>query len=137
MEDLNAKGMLRNHKLAKSISEACFGDMRRIMTYKAAMYGRNLVFVGRFYPSSKKCHNCGYIKNDLELSDREWICPQCGERHDRDVNAAVNILVEAERLLGLSSPEFTHVEKPTMDDKERFVPLKSSVSLSREKNVLQ
>ena len=75
MEDLNVKGMLRNHKLAESICEMNFGEFRRILEYKARWYNRRIVFVDRFYPSSKTCHNCGYVNKELKLSDRQWICP--------------------------------------------------------------
>ena len=99
MEDLNVKGMLRNHKLAESISEMNFGEFRRMLEYKAKWYDRQIVYVDRFYPSSKTCHNCGYIKKDLKLNDRQWVCPQCGEVIERDYNAALNILDEGLRIL--------------------------------------
>ena len=99
MEDLNVKGMLRNHKLAESIQEMNFREFRRILEYKAKWYNRKIVCVGRFYPSSKTCHNCGYINKQLKLSDRQWLCPQCGEVIDRDYNAALNILDEGLRIL--------------------------------------
>ena len=99
MEDLNVKGMMRNHKLAESISEMNFGEFRRMLEYKAKWYGRTVVYVDRFYPSSKTCHNCGYIKKDLKLKDRQWICPQCGKVIERDYNAACNILDEGLRII--------------------------------------
>lgn len=99
MEDLNVKGMMRNHKLAESISEMNFGEFRRMLEYKAKWYGRIVVYVDRFYPSSKTCHNCGYIKKDLKLSDRQWVCPVCGKTIERDYNAACNILDEGLRIL--------------------------------------
>ena len=105
MEDLNVKGMVRNHKLAESISEVNWGEFRRILTYKAAWHGRQLVFIDRFYPSSKRCNHCGYIYKELTLKDRQWVCPECGSLIDRDYNAALNILEEGERIIGLSSPE--------------------------------
>ena len=105
MEDLNVKGMVRNHKLAESISEVNWGEFRRILTYKAAWHGRQLVFIDRFYPSSKRCNHCGYIYKELTLKDRQWVCPECGSMIDRDYNAALNILEEGERIIGLSSPE--------------------------------
>ena len=105
MEDLNVKGMVRNHKLAESISEVNWGEFRRILTYKAAWHGRQLVFIDRFYPSSKRCNHCGYINKGLTLKDRQWVCPECGSLIDRDYNAALNILGEGERIIGLSSPE--------------------------------
>ena len=105
MEDLNVKGMVRNHKLAESISEVNWGEFRRILAYKAAWHGRQLVFTDRFYPSSKRCNHCGYIYKELTLKDRQWVCPECGSLIDRDYNAALNILEEGERIIGLSSPE--------------------------------
>ena len=99
MEDLNVKGMMRNHKLAESIQEMNFGEFRRMLEYKAKWYGRQIVYVDRFYPSSKTCNHCGYIKKDLKLSDRQWVCPQCGEVIERDYNAACNILDEGLRII--------------------------------------
>ena len=116
MEDLNVSGMLRNHKLAESIQEMNFGEFKRILEYKANWYNRKIVYVDRFYPSSKTCHNCGYINKQLKLSDRQWVCPQCGEIIERDYNAALNILDEGLRIIGPSSPEFTLVDYSTVDD---------------------
>ena len=99
MEDLNVKGMLRNHKLAESIQELNFGEFKRMLEYKANWYGRKLVFVDRFYPSSKTCNHCGYVNKKLKLSDRQWICPDCGEIIERDYNAALNIRDEGIRLI--------------------------------------
>lgn len=99
MEDLNVKGMLKNHKLAESIQEMNFGEFKRILEYKANWYNRKIVYVDRFYSSSKTCHNCGYINKRLKLSDRQWVCPQCGEVIERDYNASLNILDEGLRIL--------------------------------------
>ena len=99
MEDLNVKGMLRNHHLAKAISEVGFYKFKEILVNKALINDKKVVFVDRFYPSSKTCSVCGYKKRDLRLSDREWVCPICGTKHDRDINAAVNILFEGKRML--------------------------------------
>ena len=99
MEDLNVKGMLRNHKLAESIQEMNFGEFKRMLEYKANWYNRKIVFVNRFYPSSKTCHHCGYVNKQLKLSDRQWKCPQCGEIVKRDYNAALNILDEGLRII--------------------------------------
>ena len=99
MEDLNVKGMLRNHKLAGSIQELNFGEFKRMLEYKANWYGRKLIFVDRFYPSSKTCNHCGYVNKKLKLSDRQWICPDCGEIIERDYNAALNIRDEGVRLI--------------------------------------
>ena len=117
MEDLNVQGMLKNHNLAKAIQEVGFYRFKQILEDKARNNYKELVFVGRFYPSSKTCHKCGYMNRELALNDREWICPVCGEHHDRDLNAAINILMEGERIIGVRSTEFTLVEKPTVDDR--------------------
>lgn len=99
MEDLNAKGMMKNHNLAKAVSDASFGEFSRLLEYKCAERGRTFVKVGRFYPSSKTCSACGHRLDVLPLSVRTWGCPACGVHHDRDVNAAVNILTEGKRIL--------------------------------------
>ena len=134
MEDLNVKGMVKNHNLAESICEMNFGAFRRILEYKARWYNRKIVFVNRFYPSSKTCHNCGYVNKGLKLSDRQWVCPQCGEVIERDYNAALNILAEGLRIIGSSITEFTLVDYPTMDDRLSNEALKSSDRLKQEVN---
>ena len=133
MENLNVKGMLRNHRLAESIAEMNFGEFRRMLEYKARWYNRKIVFVDRYYPSSKTCSHCGYKYKDLTLSIREWTCPECGTKHDRDINAAVNILHEGMRLLGSSTTEFTLVDYPPMDDRSEM-DLKSNDRLKQEAN---
>lgn len=92
IEDLNVKGMMSNHKLAKSIQELSLYEFRRQLEYKCKWYGRQLIVIDRFYPSSKTCHNCGHIYKDLKLNEREWICPHCCKLIDRDYNASLNIL---------------------------------------------
>lgn len=99
MEDLNVQGMLKNHKLAKAIQEVGFYRFKSVLQSKALVNDKQVVFIDRFYPSSKTCSCCGYKKRDLKLSDRFWTCPNCREYHDRDLNAAVNILHEGERLI--------------------------------------
>jgi putative transposase len=97
VEDLNVKGMVRNRRLALSISEAGFGEILRQQDYKCEESGGLMVKVGRFFASSKTCSNCGVV-NTLTLSDRKWICTGCGTIHDRDFNASKNIETEALRL---------------------------------------
>ena len=92
LEDLNVKGMMKNHRLARQISDVAWGEFVGMLTYKADLNDKEIVKIDRFYPSSKTCHNCGYVKKDLKLSDRKWVCPECGANLDRDVNAAMNIL---------------------------------------------
>lgn len=99
MEDLNVQGMLKNHHLAKAIQEVGFYKFKETLVNKALVNNKQVVFIDRFYPSSKTCSVCGYKKRDLKLSDREWVCPQCGTKHDRDINAAMNILLEGQRIV--------------------------------------
>lgn len=96
---IHAKGMVRNRRLAKAVSDASFGEFARLLEYKCAERGRTLVRVDRFYPSSKTCSACGHRLDALPLSVRSWDCPACGAHHDRDVNAARNILTEGKRIL--------------------------------------
>ena len=91
-EDLSVKNMMANHCLAKSIGDASWGELVRQLTYKAGWYGRKLVKIDRYFPSSKTCSHCGYINEGLTLDQREWECPRCQENLDRDLNASQNIL---------------------------------------------
>jgi len=128
IEDLNVKGMMKNHKLAKSIQELSLYKFKEIMKYKAKWFNREIIEIDRYFPSSKLCSNCGYKNDDLTLKNREWVCPQCGQTHNRDINASINILNEGIRIykekIGLSSPELTLVENTTLVG-----------SLKQEKNV--
>lgn len=91
LEDLNISGMIKNGNLAKSITDVGWNEFARLLEYKAEWNGKNVVYIGRFEPSSKMCSFCGTINAELKLSDRIWTCETCGEEHDRDHNAAVNI----------------------------------------------
>ncbi|NER07342.1 MAG: IS200/IS605 family element transposase accessory protein TnpB, partial [Okeania sp. SIO3C4] len=92
VEDLAVKNMVKNHKLARAISDANWGELVRQLDYKAQWYGRELIKIDRYFPSSKRCSNCGYVVEKLPLNIREWDCPECAAHHDRDINAAINIL---------------------------------------------
>ena len=98
MEDLNTSGLLKNHKLAKAIQEVGFFKFKTTLQNKALQNDKKVILIGRYYPSSKTCSKCGYIHKDLKLQDRHWQCPKCGANHDRDFNAAVNILYEGRRI---------------------------------------
>jgi putative transposase len=137
MEDLNIKGMLKNHNLAKAIQELSLYEFKNKLKYKSEWYGRDIIEIDRFYPSSKLCSCCAHKYKDLKLSEREWVCSSCGTKHDRDINAAINIENEGRRILkiGLSSPEFTLADYPLMDDKAEK-PLKSNGRKKQEKNVI-
>jgi len=91
VEDLNVRGMMKNRHLSKAIAEQCFHQFVTILTYKCELNGIELVKADRFYPSSKKCSQCGEIKQDLKLKDRVFVCPKCNFTHDRDKNASINL----------------------------------------------
>ena len=131
MEDLNVKGMQRNHHLAQSVNDASFGEFSRMLEYKCKWYGVNLVKIDRFAPSSKTCGMCGYVYNGLKLSDRSWICPECGTHHDRDFNAACNIKEFGLKALPTERGKVKPVDCPTVDDRPRV--LKSRGRKKQEK----
>jgi putative transposase len=101
IEDLNIKGMVKNHCLAKSISNQSWYSFITKLEYKSKRYGGKIEKTNRFYPSSKTCSSCGYINQDLELKDRQWDCPNCNSKLDRDVNASKNILAQVQRELNI------------------------------------
>jgi putative transposase len=92
IEDLNVSGMVRNRHLARAISDCGWGEFRRQLECKCQRYGRRLVVIDRWYPSSRTCSGCGHLLARLSLGTRRWTCPSCRARHDRDINAAKNIL---------------------------------------------
>jgi putative transposase len=135
MEDLNVKGMMQNHHLARAIQELSLYDFKSKLIYKSNWYDRYVVEVGRYFASSKLCSNCGYKNVNLTLKDRSWVCPICGMKHDRDKNAAINIENEGNKIfnnkIGFRLPEFTPVENGSVDDKGES-PLKSTHSSKQE-----
>jgi len=115
IEDLNVSGMLKNHKLARSIQELSLNRFKTILEYKAGWYGRDVIKVSRWFPSSQLCSCCGYQNRELTLKDRTWKCPECDVVHDRDINAAINIKNEGYKIkIGLSSPKLTLQESKTV-----------------------
>lgn len=107
LEDLNIKGTVKNHRLAKAINDASWGQFVSMLTYKAELNDKQVIKIDRWYPSSKTCHNCGWVNEGLKLSDRQWVCPHCGEIIDRDVNAAKNILSEGIRKISVGHTDYT------------------------------
>ena len=99
IENLNVKGMIKNHKLAQAINDVSWGTLVQFLTYKCKWNSRELVVIDRFYPSSKTCSSCSHLINEMPLNVREWICPSCGTIHDRDINAAKNILIQGLNIL--------------------------------------
>ena len=120
IEDLNVKDMLKNHKLAKSISDCSFYELTRQLEYKGDWDDTYIHKIFRFYPSSKTCNKCGYIKQDLTLSDREWVCPSCNTHHDRDINASINILLEGKRELSAGTVDYTRGEDVRPQSRKRI-----------------
>jgi putative transposase len=96
------KGMAGSLKLGKSVNDLGWGQFTHMLEYKTLWKGKSLVKVPKYFPSSKKCSKCGYINKGLTLSDRTWVCPQCGIAHDRDINAAINVREEGISLFNKS-----------------------------------
>lgn len=132
LENLNVKGMVKNHKLAKSINSASWSEFVRQLTYKLDWYGKNLLKCGRFDPTSKVCNECGLVKENLKLSDRYWICP-CGAHLDRDLNAAKNILDFALNLYPEVAGEFKSVERMDRELVPDSASMKQKTCLRRQK----
>src|SRR5690242_3448760 len=116
--------MQQNHRLAKAISDVGWGEFVRQLEYKSQWYGRTLVKIDRFFPSSKTCHACKHVVDSLPLDVREWACPECGVVHDRDTNAAKNILAE-----GLSVNACGGSVRPVRTRVRRATPVEAGTSL--------
>jgi putative transposase len=108
IEDLNVSGMTKNHRLARSVGSASFGEIRRQIIYKCEWYGVGLVIADRFYPSSKTCSQCGNVKSALSLSERVYLCDKCGHTLDRDLNASLNLKGWGVRFLAGGTPVTAH-----------------------------
>jgi putative transposase len=113
VETLAVKNMMKNHSLAGAIADCAWSELLRQLEYKAAWYGRTIVKIDRFFPSSKTCSGCGFIKQDLKLGERHWVCPSCGVEHDRDVNAAQMIRKQGLVQLRVERPEVKPMDSGT------------------------
>lgn len=126
LEDLAVKNMVKNHKLAQAISDVSWGTLVSMLKYKAAWHNRQIIQIDRWYPSSKTCNSCFHLMSSMDLSVREWTCPSCGEHHDRDVNAAKNILRQGLNIMsGLGT-------KSDVKQKPKEAPGKLPGSMSSE-----
>ena len=111
LEDLNIKGMIKNHKLSKYIVDASWSKFVEFLTYKAEWNDKKIVKIDRFFPSSKTCNSCGYINQNLKLDMREWTCPSCNTKLDRDLNASMNILNEGYKLISSGTDDYRRGDK--------------------------
>jgi putative transposase len=118
VEDLAVANMVKNHKLAKSISDCSWGEFLRQLKYKSEWNKRTFITIDRFFPSSKMCNKCEFVNQDLTLNDREWICPNCGSKLDRDKNASENILEQ-----GLKIYSVCGMQSESKQKREEALPL--------------
>jgi putative transposase len=134
LESLNVKGMLANHRLAQAISDVAWSGFVSKLEYKAQWFGKEVVRIETFFPSSKTCSCCGHQKSNLRLEEREWTCVSCNTKHDRDINAAKNILQRGITILSSGTDDYRHGAK--IRPEKRVKPLKgTSVEMSKKKNV--
>jgi putative transposase len=127
LEDLNIKGMIKNNKLSKHISDASWSKFIELLTYKAEWNDKKIVKIDRFFPSSKTCNSCGYINQNLKLDMREWTCPSCNTKLDRDLNASKNIFNEGYKLISdgtsdnRSGDEIRPIKIGTIDETSKIL----------------
>lgn len=133
MEDLNVKGMQRNHHLAQAVGDASFGMFLTMLEYKCKWYSVNFIKIDRFAPSSKTCGKCGYVYKGLKLSERSWTCPECGTHHDRDFNAACNIKEYGLRALPTERGKVKPVDCSLVDDRPRVLKSNGNGRKKQEK----
>jgi putative transposase len=130
IEDLNVSGMLKNHKLALSISDLGFGEFRRQLEYKSLLHRNTLIVADRWFPSSKTCSGCGKEKETLLLSEREFICEHCGQVIDRDLNAAINLRNYGLNKIGMVNPELSPTDKGALAYGDVSEPILEEVGIS-------
>jgi putative transposase len=111
LEDLNIKGMVKNHKLSKSINDVSWGKLVDMIEYKSQWNDKQIFKINRFFPSSKTCNHCGWINQSLTLKDRVWTCNRCDTVLDRDLNAAKNILKEGLKIISVGTTDYEHRAK--------------------------
>jgi putative transposase len=132
-ENLNVKGMVKNHNLAKSINDCGWGTFTSMLEYKCNWYGKNFIKIGRFEPSSKICNVCGIINQELTLKDREWTCNNCGTMHDRDINASINIKKFGLQKQNLIQIEVANIKNTPQELGEELVELSAKAgAMKRE-----
>lgn len=129
IEDLSVKNMMKNHNLAQALSDVALGKFYKMLEYKAFWNEKTIIKIDKFFPSSKTCHKCNYIKQDLTLKDRDWVCPSCNAVHDRDHNAAINIKNQGLNILSGSGIESDKKQK-------RVEALPKGKSKKRKTNVI-
>ena len=134
IEDLNVSGMFRNHKLSKHIQDASFYEIRRQIEYKSLWYGKTLIAADRFFASSRTCSVCGWHNDGLTLRDREWECPVCHTRHDRDRNSALNLESFGLSALAGDAGEVKPPEMPAVDESRVCTCIRSMASVNEEKD---
>ena len=127
--------MVKNHRLAESISECSWYEFVRQLDYKAKWYGRTVVKIDRFFPSSKTCSNCGFINESLNLSERTWTCPKCGITHDRDMNASKNILKQGLNSLSFGTNEYSRGDEVNLKSTESGIKYRLRSDEKEEKRI--
>ena len=132
IENLNVSGMVKNHKLSKHIQDASFFEIRRQLEYKCLLQGKTLITADRFFASSRTCHNCGWHNGGLTLGDRQWECPVCHTRHDRDRNSALNLESFGLKALAGDAGDVKPLEMLSVDDRAA-THLRSMASVNEEK----
>lgn len=133
LEDLAVKNMIKNHKLAQAISDVSWGTLVSMLKYKAVWHDRQLIQIDRWYPSSKTCSSCNHLMSKMDLSIREWTCPSCNEHHDRDINAAKNILRQGLNIMSGLGTKSDSKQKP----KEAPVMLAGSMSSENTRSLVE
>lgn len=131
IEDLNVKGMVKNHHLSKAISDVAWSSFITKLKYKAHWYGKELIVIDRFYPSSKTCSCCDHVKETLSLDERTWTCSKCNTIHDRDVNASKNILRRALSIKSSGTDDYRHGAEVRPNNEKSLLGISNEVSKKR------